>query len=130
MTKVERWNRITREAVRAHRDWLFVFGDNIERRGHGGQAAAMRGEPNSLGIATKRAPGMNEDDFFSDQSDEFAIVANDLAKLFAEFKTGRTIIIPMNGIGSGFAQLKTRSPLIHDMINKMLADLETRAANP
>lgn len=40
--KVERIKFITREYVRKNRDKLFLFGDNLERRGFGGQAAAMR----------------------------------------------------------------------------------------
>ncbi len=47
--------KYTRAYIRAHPDWLFVFGDNMMRRGFGGQAAEARGEPNAIGIATKRA---------------------------------------------------------------------------
>ena len=41
--------------ARRHRDRLFVFGDNDARRGLAGQAA-IRGEPNAIGLATKRSP--------------------------------------------------------------------------
>jgi hypothetical protein len=39
---------ITRAMVKADRASLFVFGDNMEGRGFGGQAAAMRGELNTI----------------------------------------------------------------------------------
>ena len=45
---------ITREFVRNHPDFIFVFGDNLAKKGLGGQAREMRGEPNAVGIATKR----------------------------------------------------------------------------
>ncbi len=121
-----RWHHITREIVKANQEKIFIFGDNLKRRGYGGQAAAMRGEPNSFGIATKRAPGRNEADFFADRPDELDAVAGDLNSLVAIFKTGRPVVIPVNGIGSGFAQLKTRSPQIWKLINLFIDDLEGR----
>ena len=57
---------ITRAFVRDHRDCIFLFGDNLARRGFGGQAAAMRGEPNVIGIPTKNLPGNSENAFFTD----------------------------------------------------------------
>ena len=39
--RIERMRHISRAYVRANRDKLFLFGDNLERRGFGGQAAAM-----------------------------------------------------------------------------------------
>lgn len=37
--RIERMRHISRAYVRANRDKLFLFGDNLERRGFGGQAA-------------------------------------------------------------------------------------------
>lgn len=62
--KIERMQFITREYVRANRDKLFLFGDNLERRGLGGQAAAMRDEPNAIGIPTKKSPSYKNAAFF------------------------------------------------------------------
>ena len=56
--------RITRADLRANPDTLYVFGDNMRRRGMGGQAAEMRGEPNAVGIPTKWRPSRTEWDFF------------------------------------------------------------------
>jgi hypothetical protein len=47
---------ITRKDLRENPDKRYVFGDNVERRGYGGQAKEMRGEPNAIGVVTKWAP--------------------------------------------------------------------------
>jgi len=57
---------ITRALVREHRDRIFLFGDNLAWQGFGGQAAAMRGEPNVIGIPTKKLPSNSENAFFMD----------------------------------------------------------------
>jgi hypothetical protein len=41
--------------ARRNRDCLFVFGDNDARQGFAGQAV-IRGEPNAIGLTTKRIP--------------------------------------------------------------------------
>lgn len=126
MGRIERWHWISRENVRGNPDRVFVFGDNLERRGLAGQAKAMRGEPNTIGVATKRAPGMKPDDFFSDQPDEFEAVSADFMQVVVAFKTGKVIVIPKNGLGSGLSQLRTRSPRIHQLLNQFIVDLEGR----
>ena len=44
---------ITQKYLREHSNEIFVFGDNILRKGHGG-AAALRNEPNTYGFITKK----------------------------------------------------------------------------
>lgn len=46
-------------------EFVWVFGDNCQRRGRKGQAC-IRGEPNAMGIRTKKAPGYRSGDFFTD----------------------------------------------------------------
>ncbi len=124
--KVERMQVITRAYVRARRDKLFLFGDNLERRGFGGQAAAMRGEPNAVGIPTKKSPSYADGAFFSDEEFEENRAVIDLA--FAELskaatKAIRVIVIPAQGIGTGRAQLKRRAPRTFAYLQKRLAEL-------
>jgi hypothetical protein len=45
----------TAELLVAHPHTLFVFGDNVQRYGKGGQAM-IRDEPNALGVATPPSP--------------------------------------------------------------------------
>jgi hypothetical protein len=46
---------IRRQDLRNNRDKFYVFGDNMQRIGYGGQARDMRGEPNAIGAVTKPA---------------------------------------------------------------------------
>lgn len=64
--QIERIEWITREMVQANRHKIFLFGDNLLRRGLGGQAREMRGERNAVGIPVKNRPSMTEGSFFSD----------------------------------------------------------------
>lgn len=124
--KFERIKFITREYVRENRDKLFLFGDNLERRGFGGQAAAMRGEPNAVGIPTKKSPSYRDDAFFSDEEFEQNKASIDAA--FAEIMNAvtdsiRVIVIPSGGLGTGRAQLERRAPRTFAYLQKRLTEL-------
>ncbi|TFZ54475.1 hypothetical protein E4V01_25170 [Methylorubrum sp. Q1] len=95
--------RITRPMLQAERGTLFVFGDNLQRRGRGGQAAEMRGEPNAVGIPTKRAPSMDDSAFFTDADfDDFRdAAAPAFALLRAHAEGGGAIVWPADGVGTG-----------------------------
>lgn len=105
---------ILREHLRKEPEKLFVFGDNLERKGFGGQAKEMRGEPNAVGIPTKRKPTMNPDAFFNDSPEDYREWSNhsfkDLNKLWSHSLHGGTIVWPEAGIGTGRAKLKETSP--------------------
>lgn len=126
--KVERMRFITRDFVRANADKIFLFGDNLEQRGFGGQAAAMRGEPNAIGIPTKKSPSYSDDAFFTDDEFEQNKASIDLAfsKLaIAVSDATRMIIVPANGLGTGRAELDKRAPKTFAYLEKRLADLES-----
>lgn len=115
-----------REYVRANRDKLFLFGDNLERRGFGGQAAAMRREPNAIGIPTKKSPSYRDDAFFSD--DEFEQNKASIDAAFAEIMRAitdsiRVIVIPSDGLGTGRAQLERRAPRTFAHLQKRLTEI-------
>ena len=61
--KVKRYNI---GLVRANADCVFIFGDNLLRKGTAGQAS-IRNEPNAYGVPTKKYPSMTEESFFSDK---------------------------------------------------------------
>lgn len=124
--RIERMQFITREYVRANRDKLFVFGDNLERKGYGGQAAAMRGEPNAIGIPTKMSPSYKREAFFSDEEFEQNKATIDLAIariLRAVTDTIRAIVIPSDGFGTGRAQLDKQAPRTFAYLKERLAEL-------
>jgi len=125
---VQRIKFITREYVRSNPDKLFLFGDNLERKGFGGQAAAMRGEPNAIGIPTKKSPSNTEAAFFND--DEFELNKAAIDEAFARAQTAITeanqvIVIPADGLGTGRAQLDKRAPQTFAYLQQRLVELET-----
>jgi len=105
---------IRRADLRAHPDWLFVFGDNFARAGHGGQAKECRGEPNAVGIPTKRLPGTQEAAYLT--SNDIAAWKNhagpNLARIHSALAYELTVVFPSAGIGTGLAQLERRAPAI------------------
>ena len=124
--RVVRMKWISRSFVREHRDRIFLFGDNLARRGFGGQAAAMRGEPNCVGIPTKKLPSNRDDAFFTDAELEQnkAAINHAFEILFHKIsKAERTIVMPADGLGTGRAQLESRAPLTFAYLQKCLRDI-------
>ena len=86
----------------------------------------MRGEPNAVGIPTKKWPSYKDEAFFSDDEFEQNKTAIDtaLAKVMnAVTETIRTIVIPTDGLGTGRAQLDKRAPRTFAYLQKRLAEL-------
>lgn len=104
--------RIYREDLRANRKVTYAFGDNMEGEGMGGQAAEMRGESNAIGVPTKQRPGMADADFFSD--DNFFYnrdwIGCMMEILDNHLRNGRTVVLPLDGLGTGLAELEKRAP--------------------
>lgn len=92
-------HRIYRADLRANPDVLYVFGDNEIRRGLGGQAAEMRGEPNAVGVATLRAPGVFWTE--TETARQCGVIDADLTPAFAALVAGRPVVFPLDGVGSG-----------------------------
>ncbi len=108
---IEYRNYITRSMLQAEPDKLFVFGDNIHRKGYGGQAKEMRGEPNAVGIPTKVYPRMDEGAFFTNK--DLAVVIQHSCEDFQRLADHKGIIVwPTAGIGTGYACLKEKAPKI------------------
>ena len=100
---------------------LYVFGDNMIRRGNGGQAT-IRDCTNSIGLATKRLPSMYEDSFFADREDEFRIVEEDIERLLQIFNEGDydILVLPADGLGTGLSKMPEKSPNLFKYLNKSL----------
>lgn len=99
---------ITRQDLRSNPNVLYCFGDNTERWGLGGQAKEMRGEPNAVGIATLKSPGEFWDE--DNVAQQCAVLDKDWYPVFEALQSGRTVIFPLDGIGTGLADLERRSP--------------------
>lgn len=104
---------ITRDMLKAEPQARFVFGDNMLRIGLGGQAAAMRGEPNAIGVATLYAPG---EYYRADDPAALETVAADLAKVAGALAAGRTVYVPLDGLGTGLGRLPQNAPALHRLI--------------
>lgn len=112
---------IFREDLKSNPTVLYVFGDNEERWGLGGQAKEMRGEPNAVGIATLKAPGV----FWNEEEVERqkAVLDKDMKVLFLTLGEGGTVIFPIDGVGSGLAFLKKSSPTTWDYLQRKVERL-------
>lgn len=109
---------IFRSDLRANPKVNYLFGDNLLRIGLGGQAKEMRGEPNAIGVATKRSPGMNGSDFFTDRfyHELQSTIDNDLKPAFDHVQKGGVLIIPEDGLGTGLSELPKRAPRLNEYL--------------
>ena len=114
--------------LRSRPDCLFLFGDNEDQAGTGGQAV-IRHEPNAIGIVTKRRPFMNEDAFYDDNDFETNISAIDQSfdtlRKRVEQSSGeyKFIFIPKDGLGTGLSELPQRAPKTFIYILGLIYDL-------
>lgn len=118
-------HRIYRQDLQNNPDVLYIFGDNLERTGFGGQAKEMRGEPNAFGVVTKRkaAHGSSDCYFFDSQKDAKDAVVSDIIELYKKMRNCEAVIIPLDGIGTGLAKLSEYAPILLNYINKELENL-------
>ena len=93
--------KITQEFLDNNPTAYFVFGDNLERQGHGG-AAKLRDHPHSIGFITKKFPDNHDGSFY--KPEEYSPV------FFEELKKLKTIIekrpekvFYISQLGSGLA---------------------------
>lgn len=106
---------IKREDLWTNTKVLYVFGDNEKRKGYGGQAAEMRGEPNAVGVRTKKSPT----EFWSDETygDNVKMINDDLKPIWKKiFHEDAVVIFPYDGIGTGLSELPRRAPLTYQYV--------------
>lgn len=114
----------TRRKVQNNLETFYVFGDNVMRTGYGGQAKACRGEINAIGIRTKYAPHNGDNAFFGQNIEqEKQMITNDLALVEAALNSGRKVVFPLYGIGTGRADLENRAPEVAQHLKEGLAKL-------
>jgi hypothetical protein len=119
-------DHIVRADLHANRLALYIFGDNEQRRGLGGQAEEMRGEPNAHGICVKRAPSRESWAFWTDAdfSRVVPILRTDFDKPHRWLAAGRTVVFPTAKIGTERAELEERAPKIFQYVMKKIELLE------
>lgn len=107
-------------------DKIYVFGDNIQRQGKGGQAI-IRDNENAFGIVTKEEPNRKPsaymmDDFYDNNSlgpSNQERIDADIARIK---KDGRTVVFPKDGLGTGLAKLKEKAPKTYEYLKKRLLE--------
>jgi len=120
---------ITRKYIKENPNKIFLFGDNLQRRGLGGQAKEMRREPNAIGIPTKKKPSMRDGSFFTDDEFQDNIHHIDMALLeIWSIKPGfdsnkDIVVLPKMGLGTVLAKLKEKSPLTYQYLLNRLNEL-------
>lgn len=92
---------ITKSYLRQNPDHIFVFGDNLQRKGKGG-AAKLRDEPNTYGFITKKAPNNNDGSFYKPEEykDKFDF---ELRKLEKEIMNNPDKTFLISRLGGGLA---------------------------
>ena len=118
---------IYRVDLQANRHILYLFGDNLDRQGMGGQAGEMRDEPNGFGIATKRSISHNypDDFFFDNQPDTISLIDKEFERLEQHIMMAdyEAIIIPMDGLGTGLSRMPELAPKALAHLDKLLDGL-------
>jgi hypothetical protein len=96
---------------------LFVFGDNLDRHGKGGQAT-IRDCANAVGLASKIHPTRNADAYFTDEhTAEFDEEMKRFHGLVApHLRAGGTVWWPADGIGTGLSEMPKRAPGLYQKL--------------
>lgn len=122
---------IKREKIRQNPDVLYLFGDNMIRKGLGGQAKEMRGEPNTVGIVTKKYPNNKDTSFFRDSDFKLFkdLLIEDMEVVISRIQSGnyKAIVIPQ--IGVGLAKLPDNAPKCFKLLQTSLKSLDRYEEN-
>ena len=104
---------------------MYLFGDNDQRKGLGGQAAEMRGEPNAVGVRTKKTPSMGSEAFYDDNEwdQNTSKIIADLMPVVEHLQNGGVVIIPVDGIGTGLSMMQSVCPKTFEYLQKAIKAL-------
>lgn len=117
----------TRQGVASQTSKVFLFGDNTNDRLNTHYVptmtqAVIRGLDNAIGIDTKKNRGTSEDSYFTDEDfDTFKAQVDEAIQKAID--SGKTIVIPEGGIGTGKAQLEKRAPKLFSYLQDKLSSL-------
>lgn len=82
-------------------DWIFVFGDNLIRRGTGG-AARLRHHPQSYGFVTKKYPDWADASFYT-PGEYLPVFEKECAKLVKMIEDNPNKMFIISKLGSNLA---------------------------
>lgn len=107
----------TRESVLADPEHIYIFGDNEEEVGMGGQAC-IRYLRNAYGIPTKKSVS----EFWNDG--DLASNCKAIDDAIAKIPRDRDWVISSEGLGTGLAELPTRAPITYAYLVQRISQLE------
>jgi hypothetical protein len=118
----------TREQVAKQTDKVFLFGDNTNDRLNtkyipSSTQAVIRELSNAIGIDTKKDRATNNSSYFTNA--DFNIFKQQVDEAIQKAKnSGKTIVIPADGIGTGKAMLKEKAPKLFGYLQQELDNLK------
>lgn len=114
----------TLEDIAENPNMIFVFGDNLQRRGKGGQAI-IRDIFNTIGLVSKKEPTNAELAFFYDHEygQNCYYINNDVQRIKAIAQANEmTIVLAAGGYGTGLAMLDKTAPRTFSYMSRLLMD--------
>ena len=123
---------VTRDRVRAGKLFLFAFDDDEMRQTESGLAGQCRGEPNAIGVRTRRAAGnevasaWRDEDLLRNQ----AKLDEDFAILISWVEAGGPVFLPKAGLGMLQPRLVDTAPRTFLFLQKKVKELRSAAAQP
>lgn len=117
--KVEIVEEFSNKLCKKYPDKIFVFGDNLIKKGKKGQAI-IRDNVNAFGVPTKKYPSNTVDSYFRDTLKDKLTVALRLVELRNQAYNGKTIVFPSSGIGTGLADMGQYCPSIFIWMNNFI----------
>ncbi len=106
-------------------DTQYLFGDNLQKWGKAGQAV-IRDAPNAIGIPTKKAPKTNESAYFTDN--EYNANMEAIYQAFDRIDLNKNLVMPVDGLGTGLADLKNKAPKTFAYLQEHIRWLESHYA--
>ena len=126
--KVTYWKgKWTVKDIQKNSNKIFIFGDNLLKKGKLGQAI-IRELMNAFGIPTKKAPSTTTDSYFTD--DELEDNKLYINAAFLKIETGKDIFLPQAGLGTGLAKLAEKAPETLKYIQSILSYMEENSELP
>lgn len=110
---------LSEENCKTNPNYLYIFGDNTQREGKGGQAI-IRDCENSMGIATKSSIEI----FFSDDNmnNNIDIIGKDIDAIKEAAGKYEMIVFPENGLGTGRANMQLHCPKTFLVLSALLLE--------
>ena len=103
-----------RSKVEADACAVYLFGENYAQQGTDyvptGTQAIIRGLPNSIGIPTKNDMFTDKDYSYLTDKQFSQFQKSTMVAIKKAMMSGKVIVIPAGGIGTGAAQLSRRAP--------------------